>query len=447
MNISVPKEAESIIEKLQHLGFEAFVVGGCVRDSLLGITPKDWDITTNALPEDIKKAFPVTIDTGIAHGTVTVRLNKKSFEVTTYRTDGDYLDGRHPDSVTFVKSLKEDLRRRDFTVNALAYNKDTGIVDEFGGLKDLESKTIRCVEDPKKRFSEDALRMLRALRFIAQLGFFLDEATKAAIKELSFTIKKVSVERICDEFVKLITTDRPETILELYSLGLTKVFLPEWDEMMDTPQNTPHHRGSVGEHSVYVMQNVPATKELRLAALLHDVAKPISRKEDNRGRDHFAGHPQIGANMTKDILRRLKMDNDTISYVSRLVRFHDDRPPLNMKTVRRCLNRMGEDLFPDIFTLRYADIMGQSDYKREEKLAEIEVFKEYYDRIMEERECVSLSGLAIKGADIMALGMSAGPIIGEALNSALELVIDDPSKNNKETLLEYINEQYIKNRN
>lgn len=445
MTIELPKEVKSIIETLENEGYEAYAVGGCIRDALLGRQAKDWDITTDAVPQEIKRIFPVTIDTGIAHGTVTVRKNKKSFEVTTYRTDGKYNDGRHPESVTFVRDLKEDLRRRDFTVNALAYNEKVGLVDEFNGIEDLNNRIIRCVENPDRRFSEDALRMMRAVRFVAQLGFEMDSDTKDSIKKLAHTLDRISVERICDELIKLICTDRPETMKLMYELGLTSVFFPEWDKMMETPQNTKHHRGSVGEHTIFVLQNVPATKAMRLAALLHDVGKPVCKRTDKKGADHFVGHPQVGADMAKGIMRRLKLDNDTIGYVSRLVRYHDDRPNLTKRNVRRCLNRMGEDLFPDMFDLRRADILGQSDYKQEEKFREIQGFKDFYEEIIADNECISLKDLVITGSDVIKLGVPSGPKVGELLKSALEIVIDNPDNNDTEILLNHVQKIYEAN--
>lgn len=440
MDIKLPKEVASIIASLESEGFEAFAVGGCVRDALLGREPKDWDITTSALPEDIKRIFPVTIDTGIEHGTVTVRKHHQSFEVTTYRTDGKYNDGRHPEQVVFVKSLKEDLRRRDFTINALAYNETSGVVDEFGGIEDLRKGIIRCVEDPDRRFTEDALRMLRAVRFVAQLGFELETETKDSIRKLAPTLDRISVERICDEFVKLLTTDRPETIELMYELGLTRVFIPEWDVMMETEQHTKHHRANVGMHTIYVMQNVKPDKVMRLAGLLHDVGKPICKKTDAKGDDHFVGHPHIGAQMARDIMKRLRLDNETISRVSRLVLFHDDRPSLSSRTVRRCMNRMGEDLIPELLALRRADILGQSDYRREDKLREIDEFEEFYINIKANEECVSIKDLAIGGKDVCEMGVPEGPDIGRLLKIALEQVIDEPSLNTKDNLLRIIKE-------
>lgn len=438
MNIVLPREVKSIIASLEGAGFSAYAVGGCVRDALLGREPKDWDITTSAMPEEIKAVFPVTIDTGIEHGTVTVRLHGESYEVTTFRTDGEYLDGRHPSEVTFVRDLKEDLRRRDFTVNAMAYNEKTGLVDEFGGCDDLREGIICCVEDPVKRFSEDALRMMRAVRFVSQLGFTLEEKTAKAIKELAPTLQKISVERICDELIKLITSDRPETMKLMYELGLSRVVLPEWDRMMETEQNTKHHLGTVGYHTMLVLKEVPPTKALRLSALLHDVAKPVSKRTDANGRDHFVGHPQVGAEISREIMHRLKLDNDTIERVSKLVRYHDDRPASTMRNVRRMINRVGDRYMEDLILLKYADVRGQSDYKKEEKYNQVRELEKTYRKIKERGDCTDVSSLCISGKDIIELGFEPGPQIGEILKALLMKVILEPELNEKSILSDLV---------
>ena len=303
MKIDLPIDVNFIIRKLEEAGFEAYAVGGCVRDRILGKEPNDWDITTSAKPEQVKSLFDHTIDTGIQHGTVTVMINHVGYEVTTYRIDGKYEDGRHPTEVTFTPDLLEDLKRRDFTINAMAYNDSTGLVDAFDGVFDLERGIIRCVGKPEKRFSEDALRMLRAIRFAAQLGFSIDENTMNGVKMLAGTLKRVSAERIQVELVKLLLSDNPDRLRDAYTSGLTAVFLPEFDAMMKTKQNTIHHKYSVGEHTIRVIEGVPADKVLRIAALLHDVAKPVTKWTDEEGVDHFTGHPQAGAEMSKLILR------------------------------------------------------------------------------------------------------------------------------------------------
>ena len=292
MKIQLPEKVSSIIKALEEAGYEAYAVGGCVRDSVLGRNPQDWDITTSAKPQEVKRLFSHTIDTGIQHGTVTVMLEREGFEVTTYRIDGEYEDARHPKEVTYTSNLLEDLKRRDFTINAMAYNESHGLVDAFDGIGDLERKCIRCVGNPKERFMEDALRMLRALRFGAQLGFSVEENTFQAIRELSPTIGKISAERIQTELVKLLTSPNPQEMRKVYESGIADVVLPEFSRLMETTQENPHHCYTVREHTLRVLENVPNDKVLRLAALFHDIAKPVCKTVDEKGVAHFYGHPQ-----------------------------------------------------------------------------------------------------------------------------------------------------------
>jgi tRNA nucleotidyltransferase (CCA-adding enzyme) len=438
MQIKIPENVEKIINTLEAAGFEAYAVGGCVRDTLLNRTPNDWDITTSAHPEDVKKLFKVTFDTGIEHGTVSVLLDKVVYEVTTYRIDGEYDDARHPNSVLFTDSLKEDLRRRDFTINAMAYNPRTGIVDLYGGREDIENRIVRCVGDAKERFDEDALRILRAVRFAAQLGYTIEKETKKAITELAENLKKISAERIREEFLKMITSDNPGYIVEAYELGITKVFLPEFDLMMRTPQNNPHHAYTVGVHTVKVMENIKADKVLRLAALLHDVGKPATRKTGDNGIDHFYGHPKVGVDISKDIFNRLKFDNETKRKVCTLVGCHDWIIESSDIHIRKEIHRIGEEAFPDIFELNRADILGQGKYRMEEKLELLDRVRKAYDEVMERKECVSLKTLAVTGADLIKAGCKEGPEIGKKLESLLEKVLEDPSLNTKEKLLELL---------
>lgn len=436
MTIELPAEVKKIISVLEDAGYEAYAVGGCVRDSLFGQTPHDWDITTSAEPQAVKSLFNRTIDTGLQHGTVTVRMGGQGFEVTTYRIDGDYGDGRHPDSVSFTKSLEEDLKRRDFTINAMAYNDEAGLVDIFGGQEDLKRGLIRCVGAPEERFREDALRILRAARFAARFGFEIDPEAKRVMKEKAETLHKVSAERIREEFVKLIVSPHPDMVRTLYELGLTAVFLPEFDTMMATPQNTEHHMYDVGEHTIHVMENVPEDKVLRLAALFHDVGKPACRKTDAEGTDHFLGHPALGADMTADIMRRLKFDNATIESVTRLVRFHDERFPVTARNVRRFISRLGSEYFDDMLVLKRADVLGQSMYQRKEKLDRIDEMDRVGHEIMNNAEPLSVKDLAIGGKDLMDLGIARGPEIGTILKALLREAVDEPERNERETLLE-----------
>ena len=280
MTINIPQKAAQILRTLNAAGYEAYVVGGCVRDSMLNRVPGDWDITTSALPEQVKELFHRTVDTGIQHGTVTVMMDKEGFEVTTYRVDGEYHDGRHPDAVTFTRSLEEDLKRRDFTINAMAYHPEHGLVDLFGGMEDIDQKIIRCVGNPVERFTEDALRMLRAVRFSAQLGFTVEENTKAALARMAGNLEHVSAERIQTELVKLLVSDHPDYLRTAWETGLTREFLPEFDACMETKQNTPHHCYTVGEHILKSLTEIENDRLLRITMLLHDIAKPVVKKTD-----------------------------------------------------------------------------------------------------------------------------------------------------------------------
>ncbi len=440
MTIMMPDKVVHIIHTLQQAGFEAYAVGGCVRDSILGREPNDWDITTSAKPEEIKALFRRTIDTGIEHGTVTVMMDKEGFEVTTYRIDGEYEDSRHPKEVTFTSSLKEDLRRRDFTINAMAYNETDGLVDCFGGMEDIQEKRIACVGDAKERFSEDALRIMRAVRFSAQLGYDIEEKTAKAARELAYTLQKISAERIQVELIKLVTSPHPDYILKAYEMGITAIIMPEFDTCMKTEQNHPHHCYSVGKHIVESMKAVEADKVLRLAMLFHDMGKPAMKTTDEKGIDHFHGHPQVSESMTKEILRRLKFDNDTIHKVCRLVQFHDygNSVEPDKRIVRRAVNKIGEDIFPMLLKVKRADLAAQSDYKREEKEVILNRWEKLFNEIMEAKECVSLKTLAVTGRDLIDHGMEPGKELGNILQELLELVLENPECNTKEYLLTYI---------
>ena len=436
--IDAPISVMKIIETLEQAGFEAYAVGGCVRDSLLGRNPSDWDITTSARPEQVKALFSHTIDTGIRHGTVTVMLEHVGYEVTTYRIDGEYEDSRHPKEVMFTPLLTEDLKRRDFTINAMAWNPRAGIIDEFGGMEDLDEGIIRCVGSPEERFSEDALRMMRAVRFSAQLGYEIEPATKAAIRKLAPNLTHVSAERIQVELVKLVESMHPDYLRVAYETGITRVVLPEFDRCMETEQHNPHHCYTVGEHMLHSMLAVSSNRYLRLAMLLHDIAKPEKKKTDEQGIDHFHGHQEASEEMAKVILRRLKFDNETIRIVSRLIGFHDYRFPAERRSVRRAVWKVGEDLFPMLLQVKEADTMAQSLYEREEKLEWIAKVEKLYREILKDRECLSLKDLAVTGRDLIRAGCAPGPELGRILNEMLQDVLEHPEHNNKEYLLQSI---------
>ena len=435
IKILLPEKVNMIIKTIQAAGFEAYAVGGCVRDSILGRIPDDWDITTSAKPLEIKNLFKRTIDTGIQHGTVTVMMDKEGFEVTTYRIDGEYEDSRHPKEVTFTSNLREDLRRRDFTINAMAYNEEVGLVDIFGGISDIEKKIIRCVGDAKERFTEDALRMMRAVRFSAQLGYSIEEGTKEAIKELAPNLKNISAERIQVELVKLVVSNNPDYLKVAYETGITAQVLPEFDLCMETEQNNPHHKYSVGEHILQSMKHIKADKVLRLSMLFHDMGKPKAKTEDEQGIHHFYGHNEISENIAEEVLRRLRFDNDTLYKVKSLVFFHDYHPGLTDKSVRKFVTKIGKELVPFYLLVQRADVLAQSEYKREDKLAKIDEVSRIFDGIIERGECLSLKDLAVNGKDLIALGMKPGKEIGETLEHFLQMVIANPSLNEKEILL------------
>lgn len=436
--LQLPANVKQIIATLQAHGYEAYAVGGCVRDSLLKRTPGDWDITTSAMPEETKALFDKTFDTGIEHGTVTVLLGKEGYEVTTYRIDGEYTDSRHPKEVTFTRSLKEDLLRRDFTINAMAYNDKDGLVDIFGGMDDLQKKCIRCVGNARERFSEDALRILRGVRFAAQLGFDIDPDTKEGMRALAPTLRNISAERIQVELVKMLTSDRPELLKMAWELGITAIFLPEFDRMMETSQETPHHMYNVGDHTLHAMCNVRPDKILRLTMLLHDAGKPALKTIDEAGVAHFKKHALESEIIAKNVLKRLKFDNDTLHKVTKLVKYHDYRMSATAKNVRRAMNQIGEDLFPYYMEVRRADVLAQSMYKREEKVKNLDEIEELYREIVARAQCVSLKELAVNGSDLIKAGMTPGKEIGEKLQELLDLVIEDPQMNTKEKLLKYL---------
>lgn len=443
MKIKLPQQVSYIIEQLEKHGFEAYAVGGCVRDSILGRIPDDWDITTSAKPEQVKEIFNRTIDTGIEHGTVTVMIEKTGYEVTTYRIDGEYEDSRHPKEVVFTSNLVEDLKRRDFTINAMAYSETAGLVDVFDGIGDINRKMIRCVGKAKERFSEDALRILRAVRFAAQLKFQIEEETKEAIEDLAVNLKNISAERIQTELVKLLVSKEPERIREAYELGITKVILPEFDDMMTCTQENIHHMYTVGEHTVQALKQVEADKVLRLAILLHDTGKVETKTVDQQGVAHFYGHAAKSAEIAHTVLRRLKFDNDTIVKVKKLVELHDHRPSLQKSSVRRLAVKSGTELFEALIKIKKADTLAQSEYKREEKLAYLEQMLQLYQEIIRDKECIRLKDMQINGKDLLSMGIPQGKTMGKILNDLFELVLEEPENNQKEFLCEYVKQHYM----
>ena len=447
MQISIPDYVAGIIGKLQDNGFEAYAVGGCVRDSILGLEPNDWDVTTNALPQEVKRLFRRTVDIGIEHGTVKVMHKNDGVEITTYRIDGEYEDSRHPKEVTFTPDLKEDLRRRDFTINAMAYSNSTGLIDLFGGKEDLKTGIIRAVGDPKERFSEDALRILRALRFSARFKYDIEDETKQAMVLLAPTLSRISAERIREELEKMIVSDNPDRLRWAYIFGVTKVIFPEWDAMMECKQTTPHHFTDVGDHTIVAMEYIvknysdipkPDRRILCLSTLLHDIAKPVMKTTGPDGIDHFKGHPEKGEEMAVSVLQRLKYDNDTIRRVRKLVRYHDERPELTYPSVRRFISQVGVSNLDNLIRLKYADLYAHARYLWDDKLYQVEKFNEMYQTIRSNKDPLEIKDLAVDGEDLIREGIPAGPKIGEKLRQFLDCVLEDPLMNTKDKLLRMI---------
>lgn len=434
--IEIPEKAEWILKVLQENGHEAYIVGGCVRDSIMGRTPEDWDVTTSASPQQVKALFPKTIDTGIEHGTVTVMIEKEGFEVTTYRIDGAYEDNRHPKDVVFTSSLLEDLKRRDFTINAMAYSPVAGLVDEFGGIDDLRNKTIRCVGDPRERFGEDALRMMRAVRFAAQLGFTLEDSVRDAIREMADALDNISAERIQVELVKILVSQNPHWFRLAYECGITSVIMPEFDRIMVQRQNSRHHAYTTGEHTLLSLRNIPADKVLRLTMLFHDMGKPDVFMTDENGKDHFRGHAAYSEKIAERIMKNLKFDNDTLHKVCCLVRNHSWYPQLSGWDVRACAYRIGPELFDSFLLVKRADIMGQNPDVVEEKLEYLKEVEHIWRDIRMHGDCLSLKDMKIGGAELIADGMKPGPDIGQLLNRLLQEVLEYPERNDREYLLE-----------
>ena len=437
--MNFPQKVLFIINELEKKGFSAYAVGGCIRDSLLGITPEDWDITTSATPEQVKEIFQKTVDTGIKHGTVSVLLDHEIFEVTTFRKDGIYKDNRHPESITFSFSIKEDLARRDFTVNAMAYNETDGLVDCFHGAEDLKNGVIRCVGNPDTRFQEDALRILRAVRFSAQKGFKIEENTRASIQKNAKLVQNLSVERILSEISKIILSN-PEKIKALYQLGVLQYIMPELCRCFETPQNIKWHIYDVGTHSVEVAKHLPEKAHLRFAGLLHDWGKPYTKGFNEKGEDTFRNHAQKSVLLARDFLNRYKFSNKEKDIILRLIQFHDREIIPEKKYVKRAINAVGEDIFLDLIHLKRADCLSQNFRLTAPRMEYLEELETLYYEIKEKKEPFSVKNLKLNGKDLIALGF-VGKEIGEHLSFLLEKVIENPALNKKETLINIIKER------
>ena len=434
--MEIPNHVEYVLTTLEAAGHEAWCVGGCVRDALLGRTPEDWDVTTSARPEETLAVFgSQALPTGLRHGTVTVKTEEGPVEVTTYRIDGAYQDHRHPASVTFTRSVDQDLARRDFTVNAMAWNLRGELRDPWGGRADLEKKVLRCVGDPDRRFQEDVLRILRGLRFGAVLGFFIEPGTEEAIRRNREGLRDIAAERIQVEFFKLLTGKQAAEVLRSCPEAFG-VFWPELMAMVGFDQRNRHHCYDVWEHTLHALAAVPGDPVLRCAMLLHDVGKPASFTLDEMGVGHFYGHPAVSRQMAEEMLRRLKCATEFRETVARLVEWHDKDIPRTDKSIRRALRILGEEDLRRLILMKRADNLGQAPefWDRQKELDKAE---EILDRLLAEETCFSLKRLAVKGGDLLALGLS-GPAVGRALEELLEKVMDGALPNEREALLAYL---------
>lgn len=435
--LEIPDYIKTVLEKLNSCGYEGYIVGGCVRDSIREREPKDWDITTSAIPEQTIECFkdlPV-IPTGLKHGTVTVVIEDNPIEITTFRTDEKYEDHRSPSAVTFTASLEADLARRDFTMNSIAYNPERGLVDVYGGKNDIENRVIRCVGNPLERFEEDALRILRALRFAATFSYKIEPKTEAAMFQKKELLKFISWERIRDEFSKILVGHSGWQVIDKYR-DIIAVFIPEIYPMFDLVQKTDYHDSDVWTHTVNTVMCAPDGLELRLAAFFHDIGKPLAEKLFGTEKHQFINHPKISWEMTEEILRRLRYDNNLIQLVAVLVRNHNSAIPKTTSQIKRVLNRIGEQAFFYLLSLKEADIFAQAEKYRDSRISEISNCRIMLQTVLREKPCFTLKDLAVNGYDMIELGYK-GNEIGEKLRYYLDLVINEKCANTKEALLGY----------
>ena len=444
IKINIPSDANEIIHTLQNHGHSAYVVGGCVRDSILGRTPHDWDICTSATPNEMLEIFKdrKVIETGLQHGTITVVVNGEPYEVTTYRIDGVYSDNRRPDSVTFTDKLVEDLRRRDFTINAMAYNDTEGLIDPFNGLEDIKWQKIQCVGSVKDRFSEDALRILRAIRFASQLDFTIIPSTDWEIHQQYKNLENISIERINSEFCKIASSDSFCVQLLLYK-DVFSLFIPELKDMIDFPQNNPYHDYDVFGHTIHAVEHCESEDlTVRLSVFFHDFGKPHSYQDGEDGIRHFKGHGKVSAEITDNIMKRLRFDNETRNNVVELVYYHDATFEVGKKYVKRWLNKIGEEQFRRLLEVRKADILGQKPDFEQSRIDKVNTIGQILEEVLQEDECFSLKYLAVNGKDLISVGYKSGRQLGAALQGLLDCVIGEEVNNNKEELLKLAKERF-----
>ncbi len=435
MKFEIPSGAEHILQALTGAGYEAYLVGGCVRDLLRGVAPHDWDICTSARPEETERCFAGQriIETGLKHGTVTVLEDGEPYEITTYRTEGPYSDSRRPDYVEFVSSLEADLARRDFTMNAIAMGLDGRLRDPFGGAADIQTGLIRCVGEPAHRFQEDGLRVMRALRFAAVLGYGIEERTAQAIHENRRMLERVAAERIRVELCKLLVGQNAGDILRQYPDVFCQ-FWPELGPLVTLEQNNPWHCWGGWEHTIHAVEAAPPDLMLRLTMLLHDIGKPNCKSTDENGIDHFYGHPAVSAKLADQMLRALKFDNRTRERVVTLVEHHDVQIPCRDRSIRKWLGRLGPETFFQLLEVKRADGMGQAYELVKDRLAELEEMKTKAEELVAQGQCFTLKDLAINGRDVIAAGVAPGPEVGRVLNGFLQRVLNDEVPNERDVL-------------
>ncbi len=437
IKFEIPDYVEEIIQKLEIAGFEAYAVGGCVRDMLMGRVPDDFDVCTNALPDKMLHIFKdyKVIETGIKHGTVTVVNNHNHVEVTTYRIDGEYLDNRRPENVEFTSDLREDLVRRDFTVNAMVYSPTKGVIDFFGGMDDIKNKVIRCVGSPDERFNEDALRIMRAIRFSSVLGFTIDKETSQSIFKNTHLLANISAERKAVELNKLLLGKDVCRILYDYARVLCFI-IPPLESCIDKDQKNPHHIYDIYTHTVEALRVSKKDLIVRLSVLLHDTGKPLCMTVDENGCGHFYGHAKISTDLAKKILSDLKYDNNTINTVTTLVKYHDIPLSDTVKGAKRLLCKLTEPVVRLLLDVKYADICALAKQYVSGHLKTIKNFEKLLNEIIEQNQCFCLKDLKISGKDIISLGVQPGPKIGVILKKLLDEVIEDTTENSLPALLE-----------
>lgn len=436
-NITIPSDVLSIMQRLNNAGYESYVVGGCVRDAILGKEPHDWDICTNAIPEKIMDIFEGenVIPTGLQHGTITVCINNVPYEITTFRIDGEYSDNRRPDSVKFLSSINEDLGRRDFTMNAIAYSPNTGMIDPFGGVNDIKNRIIRCVGNPDERFNEDALRMLRAMRFASTYEFLIQQNTEDSLHKNKELLNNIACERVCSELVKMLMGSGVLQVLLDFN-DVIAIIVPEIEPCIGFDQNNKYHQYTIYDHIAHAVANdISKDISIKVALFLHDIGKTSCYSEDENG-GHFYGHSITSHDLAERVLDRLRFDNKTKSEVLELVLYHDSDIVPTHKTVRRWLNKIGETRLRQLILVKIADASAHKKGTFEKRIKRYMFLQSIIDEVIEQDQCFKLRDLAVNGEDLMDIGYTQGKELGDTLRRLLSLVIEGKVENDRDKLLE-----------